>query len=33
MSPGQKAIEVGERAEQRIDVAVVTDVIAGVGLR
>ena len=30
---GDQAVEVGERAEARVDVAVVGDVVAGVGLR
>ncbi len=30
---GEQRVELGQRAEQRIDVAVVTDVVAVVGLR
>ena len=30
---GEQRVEVGERAEERVDVAVVGDVVAGVGLR
>jgi hypothetical protein len=33
VSPGEEGVEVRERAEQRVDVAVVADVVARVALR
>ena len=33
MGPGEQRVEVGQRPEHRIHVAVVADVVAGVDLR